>query len=72
MYSFNYQKLKGKIKEVCSTQETFASRLGMNATRLSLKLNNQSEWRQSEILKACNVLSIADCEIKQYFFTPKV
>ena len=65
---FNYDKLRGKIREVCGTQDEFAKRLGIGRVSLSKRLNNQLEFGQRDIDKACEVLSIPDNEISLYFF----
>ena len=70
--SFDYSKLRGKIKEVFGTQEHFANAMGMSNTSVSLKLNNQREWTQREIDKAAKLLDSEDHEITLYFFTLKV
>lgn len=70
--AFEYSKLKGKIKEVFGTQESFANAIGLSVTSVSNKLNNKVQWTQKEIDNACAVLKIDDCEISSYFFTVKV
>lgn len=70
--SFEYSKLRGKIKEVFNTQEAFAEAMEMSTTSISAKLNNKVAWSQKEIDKASEVLSIPKDEIPIYFFTPKV
>lgn len=70
--SFEYSKLRGKIKEVFNTQEAFAEAMEMSTTSISAKLNNKVEWSQKEIDKASEVLMIPKDEIPMYFFTPKV
>lgn len=69
---FDYSKLAGKIKEICGTQSNFAKSINISEKSLSNKLNNQKRWRQDQILLACDVLNIADKDIKTYFFTLKV
>lgn len=69
---YKYDKLKGRIKEKCGTQECFAALMGMNRSTLSLKLNNDSEFSQGEILKACTILCISAEKIPAYFFNEKV
>ena len=69
---FNYSKLKGKIREVCSTQENFAKALNKTDTAINNKLNNKSYFTQSEISKAIEVLDIKPEEICEYFFNQKV
>ena len=69
---FNYAKLEGKIKEICGTQSAFASKMGLSERSVSLKLNNQREWKQTEILKICELLDINVNEVHNYFFNSKV
>ncbi len=69
---FNYDKLKGKIKEKFGTQENFAKAMELSNTSVSFKLNNKSEWSQQEISKAARLLEIADNEISLYFFAALV
>lgn len=69
---YNLNKLKGRIVEKFSTQGNFAKAMGMSERTVSLKLDNQVDWKQSEIVKACEVLEITKEEIADYFFTLKV
>lgn len=68
----DYSKLKGKITELYSTQGNFAKALNMSERSLSLKLNSEIDWKQTEIVNAINLLGIPKKEIDQYFFTAKV
>lgn len=70
--SFHYARLKGRIKEVCNTNEEFAKRMGLSLATISMKLNNKSQWTQPEIFKAVDVLDINSSDIPAYFFTPVV
>lgn len=70
--SFQYAKLKGRIREICATNEEFAKRMELSLATISLKLNNKSQWTQPEIFKAVDVLGINSSEIPAYFFTPEV
>lgn len=67
--AFDYSKLRGRIREIYSTQENFANAMDIGLTTLSHKLNNRVYWTQPEINKACNLLSIKDDEVTAYFFT---
>lgn len=69
---YNLNKLKGRIIEKFGTQGSFAKAMGMSERTLSLKLDNQVDWKQSEIVKACELLEIPKEEIVDYFFTLKV
>jgi hypothetical protein len=70
--SFQYNKLRGRIKEICTTNEEFAKRMEFSAATLSAKLNNKSQWTQPEIYKAASILLIEPIDISSYFFTPSV
>lgn len=70
--AFDYSKLRGKIKEVFSTQENFGKAMDLSTVSISNKLNNKVEWSQHEINKASRILNIPDEEVTAYFFTEKV
>ena len=65
---YNYAKLLGRIVEVVGTQGEFANRMGLSERTISRKLNGKVGWKQAEILKACNVLSLKEEDILSYFF----
>lgn len=69
---FDYSKLEGKIKEVFDIQENFAAAMGLSVVSISNKLNNKSQWTQTEIQKAVELLGIDPLEISAYFFAEKV
>ena len=69
---FDYSKLRGLAREKGKTQEVIASTAGMKEATFSQKINNNSEFKQSEILRICEVLSIPGEQIHAYFFTPRV
>lgn len=70
--SYDYSKLKGKIKEVYGTQAAFAEAMNMAQTSLSFKLNNTSEWSQEEMETAMDLLRIPRTSVRTYFFTHQV
>ena len=70
--AWDYSKLRGKIREVCGTQDIFANKLGIGRVSLSQRLNNQLEFSQEEIFKGCDILGIDESEIPSYFFKLKV
>lgn len=70
--SFDYNKLRGRIREKFGTQERFANAMGMAKTTLSFKLNNKVTWTQQEINLACKLLLIKDEMVTAYFFNEKV
>lgn len=69
---WNYAKLRGRIREICGTQEKFAKLLGIGYVSLSKRLNNVLEFTQEEIFKSCEILKIPYSEIPVYFFTVEV
>jgi len=69
---FDYNKLRGRIKEYCGTQATFAEEMGLSNTSLSNKLNNKIEFSQIEIEKALVILKLKKEDIPVYFFNKKV
>nr|DAN00818.1 MAG TPA: Protein of unknown function (DUF739) [Caudoviricetes sp.] len=68
----NYDKLKGKIREVLGTQGKLAEQLKLDETTVSNKLNCNTYFTQKEILKICLLLNIKLEEIPEYFFKQKV
>ena len=70
--AYNYSKLNGRIVEVFETQANFAEAMGVSEHSISKKLNNKSKFRQFEIDKACELLSIPHEEIGLYFFNRNV
>ena len=70
--SFDYSKLRGRIRESVGSEKNFANRMNMSQQALSSRLNNKTEFADHEIYKGAEVLEIGKCEIGDYFFTPKV
>lgn len=70
--NYDYNKLKGKIKEEFRTQEIFAKALGMGLSTLNLKLNNKAEWTQDEMRESLRLLKEPVGRITDYFFTHEV
>ena len=65
---YDYSKLEGKIIEKFGTRERFAKALGITTKTISEKLNNKTIWKQPEISKAMELLSISGEDIESYFF----
>lgn len=70
--SYDYRKLRGKIREICGTQEKFANCLHIGKVSLSQRLNNQLDFSQEEMHNSCDILGIERNEIPIYFFTIEV
>jgi len=64
-----YAKLRGKIKEVFGTQESFAQAMSLNTASLSSKLNDKTQWKKEEIALACKQLDIPLEDVSVYFFS---
>lgn len=70
--AFDYSSLSGRIVEKYGTQYNFALAIGLSERSLSLKLNNKVPWKNTEIVKASELLEIEASEIPKFFFKPKV
>lgn len=68
----NYNKLIGKIVEVFGTRAVFARQMNWSERTCSLKLNGKVDWRQDEMVKACDLLGIQHIDIPDYFFALEV
>lgn len=66
--NFNYEKLRGRIREKMSSDTVFAKRLGISKTSLSLRLNNQIHFSQRDIYRSMRILQISPEELGVYFF----
>ncbi len=69
---FSYNKLRGKIKEKFGTQGRFADALNISNATLSQKLNNATEFTQTEMLTAMHVLGEDLSSVDEYFFSQEV
>ena len=65
---YNYSKLSGKISEKFGTRGAFALAMGCSERTLSLKMSGMIPWKQTEMDRACQILSIKIKEIPDYFF----
>lgn len=70
--TFDYSKLKGKIREIFDTQKNFCRELNISEFSLYKKLTNKVSFKQIEIINASKLLNIDATEIPIYFFTEKV
>lgn len=69
---YDYEKLRGRIREYFQTETKFAKELGISSVQLSYLLNNKATWDQPLINKSCMLLKILAIDIPLYFFTEKV
>ena len=70
--SFDYSKLKGRIREIYGTYENIVPKLTMSEATLSRRLNGKSYFDSEEILELSDALEIPDEERDLYFFKVKV
>lgn len=71
---FNFDKLRGRIKEKLKYESVFAKKLDISQASLSSKFNNRSDFTSSEISRASDkdVLDLSLDELGEYFFTKKL
>ncbi len=65
---YDYSELLGKMRSQKITQEELAKRIHLNPSTLNQKLNNKSEFSQSEIRNILSVLGIPIEMTAVYFF----
>ena len=70
--AFNYDKLSGRIVEIFGTRYRFAKEMGWSERTLSLKMQGDRAWKQTDICLAIKLLKLDESDIPVYFFTPKV
>lgn len=68
---YDFDKLRGRIREKLGSEAKFAEKLGISSASLSSKFNNKSDFSSTEISRAMDddVLDISIDEIGLYFFT---
>lgn len=64
----NYQKLRGRIRELYNSEKNFAESIGKSQNWLSKILNGKNEMKRNEIELFIDKLNIQDSEINEYFF----
>ena len=70
--SIDYGFLKERMKEKGINQKQLAILVGVSEGQMCKKLSGEYVFKQTEILKICEILEIAAIEISLYFFTEKV
>ena len=69
---YDYGKLVGRIIEKYGSQQNFSKIMQCSERSISRKLNGKVGFKQAEIVKACELLSIPMIEIPSYFFNINV
>ena len=62
-----FAALRDLIVARYQTFDKFATAMGFTRVTLSYKLTGKTQWRQKDIIKACELLNIKDNEIYHYF-----
>ena len=70
--SFAYNKLRGRIIEICGSQAEFSKRVGQSEQSITAKLSGRSSFTQENIITWSEVLNIDQNDIGSYFFTQKL
>lgn len=65
---YNYSELLGRIKAKKITQEELARQIHLNPSTLNQKLNNKSEFSQTEMRNILKILGEPIENIAAYFF----
>ena len=65
-------KLSGLITEKLKSKREFAKQMQLSERTTYLKLQGKIDFKSSEILRACEILDINDCDIPLYFFEKQV
>lgn len=68
MEHYNYNRLRGLIKEHCGSQIEFANRIGISPTTLTNKMNQKTNFTQCEMRKALEVFGLPMSEVDSIFF----
>lgn len=69
---YNFQRLKGRIKEYYGNQDSFAEALKISTQALNNKLNNKAKFSYEEIDFMIKNLHIIPEEINDIFFKENV
>lgn len=69
---YNYDKLRGRIKEKLGNESAYAELLGLSNSSISAKLNSQVPFSLKEMDMTIEKLEIPTDEIYDYFFTKQV
>lgn len=69
MLLYNYSELLGKLRSKKITQEELARKIHINPSTLNLKLNNKSDFTQSEMRAICKAIGEPVDNVATYFFT---
>lgn len=66
---YDYSKLRGLIREHVGTLKNFSEALGISATSLNERLNNNVAFKQDEMDKALEILNQDPESIREIFYS---
>ncbi|MBR1762918.1 MAG: DUF739 family protein [Eubacterium sp.] len=70
-FDYDYSKFNGRRKELNYTDDAFAKDMGIAPPTFSQKINNISEFKQSEMIKAMELMQEPLDNLRLFFFCHK-
>lgn len=68
MVKLNYNKLRGRIREILGTEGAFARAIGRSPNYITKVFQGKTYFTQADICKSAEVLKVDQSEIGLYFF----
>ena len=72
MPTYDYSKLRGRIREKIGTEGEFAKKIGRTPNYISKVFRNATYLSQEDISKAAILLDVSADDIGSYFFSQEV
>ena len=69
---YNYQRLRGLIREHCGTQQKFANKIGISTMTLSQRLNGKLQFTQKEMEDTMAIFELSNENIPLIFFESSI
>lgn len=69
---YDYSLLRGRIRQICKTEQNFAKLLGRTQNFLSKVFHGTTYFDSKDIFRAVEILDIDISEIGSYFYALKV
>lgn len=66
---YNYNRLRGLIREMCGTQENYCKEIGIAQTTLNTRLKGETFFKQDEIEKTAKLFDLNSEDVNEIFFT---
>ncbi len=63
-----YAKLRGRIREICGTQNEFCRRFPMKVPTLTNKLSGRTDFTREEMARSAEILEFDISEIPSFFY----